>query len=95
MSRKSLLIGIFFILALISGCIKDATIIDPNRETANIFQAAVDLLIPRIVENQSLSVDAVCGATSSSNGIKAAVADALTQALSAAGTDASALEQLL
>lgn len=68
------------------------TVNDPNRETANIFQAAVDLLIPRIVENQSLSVDAVCGATSSSNGIKAAVADALTQALSAAGTDASALD---
>lgn len=68
------------------------TVNDPNRETANIFQAAVDLLIPRIVGNQSLSVDAVCGATSSSNGIKAAVADALTQALSAAGTDASALD---
>ena len=66
---------------------------DKNRETANIFGAAVEKLIPRIVESQSLSVDAVCGATSSCNGIKSAVADALTQALTAAGTDVSALER--
>lgn len=64
---------------------------DSNRETATIFSAAVELLIPRIIDEQSLSVDSITGATSSSNGIKAAVEDALVQALEAAGTDATAL----
>ena len=65
---------------------------DSNRETATIFGAAVEKLVPRILENQSLEVDAITGATSSSNGIKAAVADALSQAIAAAGTDASAIQ---
>ena len=65
---------------------------DHNRDTITIFNAAVDKLIPRILEAQSLDVDGITGATGSSNGIKAAVADALTQALAAAGTDSSALK---
>lgn len=65
---------------------------DHNRETITIFTAAVEKLVPRILETQSLEVDGVTGATSSSNGIKAAVADALSQALAAAGTDPSALK---
>lgn len=65
---------------------------DHNRETITIFTAAVEKLVPRILGTQSLEVDGVTGATSSSNGIKAAVADALSQALAAAGTDPSALK---
>ncbi|MDO4493064.1 MAG: FAD-binding protein [Clostridia bacterium] len=61
-------------------------------ETEHLIQTAIDLMLPRIIEHNSLSVDAICGATTSSNGIKAAIADALTQALEAAGTPASALQ---
>ena len=65
---------------------------DSGRETITIYTSAFERMAPRIIENQSLSVDAVTGATGSSNGIKAAVADALTQALQAGGSDAQALE---
>lgn len=61
-------------------------------ETEHLLQTAIDLMLPRIIEHNSLSVDAICGATTSSNGIKAAIADALTQALEAAGTPAAALQ---
>lgn len=61
-------------------------------ETEHLIQTAIDLMLPRIIEENSLSVDAITGATTSSNGIKAAIADALTQALEAAGTSAAALQ---
>ncbi len=64
---------------------------DHNRDTISIFTAAVEKLVPRISEAQSLDVDAITGATSSSNGIKAAIADAISQALAAAGTDPAAI----
>ena len=51
----------------------------------DIFQSAVDNLIPRILESQSLAVDSISGATNSSNAIKLAVA----QAIDAAGGDSS------
>ena len=57
-----------------------------------ILQSAVDKLIPRMVEYQSVSIDAVCGATVSSNAIKTAVTDCVKQALAAAGSDESAIE---
>lgn len=63
-----------------------------NREEPLILKAAEDLLIPRIVESQSLDVEAITGATSVSNGIKAATEDALKKAIRAAGSDASAVE---
>lgn len=62
-----------------------------NGETEPIVQNAIDLLIPRILSSQSVSVDAITGATGSSSGIKYGVALAIEQALKAAGTDASAL----
>ena len=58
-----------------------------HAETDGIGSKAVDMLPGAIVEAQSLQVDAVGGATASSTGILAAVADALTKA----GVDAAAL----
>lgn len=51
-----------------------------NNETPSVGGAAMETLIPQIIEGQTLAVDAVAGATLSSNGLKAAVADALTAA---------------
>ncbi len=56
-----------------------------GNDTQPILQSAVDLLIPRMIESQSVSIDAITGATASSNGIKAATEDCLIQAITAAG----------
>lgn len=61
-------------------------------DTPTVLQAAVDLLIPRMLEYQSTSIDAVTGATASSNAIKQATETALTEALAAGGSEAAALE---
>lgn len=53
--------------------------------TNHISQTVVDYLIPRIIENQSLAVDAISGATNTSN----AVINAVDQAINAAGGDSS------
>lgn len=63
-----------------------------NGETAPILQSAIDLMIPRMLENQSVAVDAICGATASSNAIKQATSDCLVQALEAAGSSADGLK---
>ena len=57
-----------------------------------ILDAAVRNLVPRMVEYQSVSIDAVCGATVSSNAIKSAVKDCVEQALAAGGSDPQAIE---
>lgn len=57
-----------------------------------ILKSAVDNLIPRMIEHQSVTVDAVTGATVSSNSIKRATKFALQDALAAGGSDASAIE---
>ena len=49
-------------------------------DTQQILDTVVDRLGQRIVNAQSLDVDAICGATITSFGYKAAVEDALTQA---------------
>ena len=51
-----------------------------HNETKGISDAAIEQMPNRILEAQSVDVDGVSGATSTSNGIKAAVADALSQA---------------
>lgn len=56
-----------------------------NGETATVLQSSIDLMIPRMIENQSVTVDSICGATVSSNAIKSAAEDALIQAITAAG----------
>ena len=66
--------------------------VDSGRETITMYNCAFDTIVPRIIEHQSLSVDAITGATGSSNGIKAAIADALGQALKAGGSEASAID---
>jgi Succinate dehydrogenase/fumarate reductase, flavoprotein subunit len=53
--------------------------------TGEWFQTVLDKFIPRVVKNQSLSVNAVSGATFSSNAVKNCVA----QAINAAGGDSS------
>ncbi|MDR1619768.1 MAG: FAD-dependent oxidoreductase [Clostridiales bacterium] len=62
-----------------------------NGETEPIVQNAVDLLIPRMLDSQSVSIDAITGATGSSSGIKHGTTLAIEQALQAAGTDTSAI----
>lgn len=63
-----------------------------NKENVGILQSVTDLLIPRIIEHQSVRVDAITGATASSLAVSAAVEDCIAQALAAAGTDPSAIE---
>ncbi|MGI6151801.1 MAG: FAD-dependent oxidoreductase [Christensenellales bacterium] len=59
--------------------------VENSGETDQIIATAIDNMIPRILEEQSLAVDAVSGATSSSNAIKSAVRDCLKQSMAAAG----------
>lgn len=49
-------------------------------DTAEIGQTAFDLLIPRLIDSQSLAVDSISGATATSNGIKSCVSEAITMA---------------
>lgn len=52
-------------------------LIDMLDETPQIFSTVVDRLPQRIIDAQSLSVDAVCGATVSSNGLINAIKEAI------------------
>ncbi|MDO4548846.1 MAG: FAD-binding protein [Clostridia bacterium] len=65
--------------------------LDEHGETFVIFQTVIDYLIPRILEHQSFAVDAVTGATTSSNAVKQAVEMALTEALAAGGSSPDAI----
>lgn len=58
--------------------------LDVSVETENIGGAAKDTLCAQILEAQSAEIDGVSGATVTTNGVKAAVADALKQASGAA-----------
>lgn len=60
-------------------------------DTPPMLDTVEKTLFPRIIEAQSVGVDAASGATVTSNAVKAAVADCLSQALAAAGCDASAI----
>lgn len=59
-----------------------------NKETPNVTEVAFERIPKQIIENQSLSVDAVTGATLSSYGIMAAV----TNAAKSAGLDVDLLK---
>ena len=64
-----------------NGAIKNIVVTqETDSLTGEWFASAQELLIPRIIENQSLAVDAISGATSSSNGIKGCVAAAIEAA---------------
>ncbi|MGI6635009.1 MAG: FMN-binding protein [Christensenellales bacterium] len=61
--------------------ISDIKIIEETDSlTGEWFANAEELLIPRIIQHQSLAVDAITGATASSNGIKNCVAAAIDAA---------------
>ncbi len=62
-----------------------------NREEPLIMKAAEDRLIPRMVEHQTVTLDAVTGATSVSAGIRSATEDALKKALRAGGSNGMAI----
>ena len=62
-------------------------------DTPPMVAAVVDKLIPRMMESQSVGVDAISGVTATSNGVKNAVQNCLTQALVAGGSDASAIQK--
>lgn len=64
--------------------ISDIKVIE-NDETPQVFETVERLLIPRILESQSLEVDGISGATVSSNAVKSAVGEAIK----AAGGDSS------
>ncbi len=53
---------------------------ESDSATGEWFANAEELLIPRILDNQSLAVDAITGATTSSNAIKSCVAAAIDAA---------------
>lgn len=54
--------------------------IGDNGETNGMRQAVEGRLIPRVIEGQSLDVDAVTGATATSNAVKSAILDCCAQA---------------
>jgi uncharacterized protein with FMN-binding domain/succinate dehydrogenase/fumarate reductase flavoprotein subunit len=63
-----------------------------NRDEPLILKAAEDLLIPRMIDKQSVTIDSITGATGSSTGVKLATKDALIKALKAGGSDQSAIQ---
>ena len=64
-----------------NGAIKDVKVTEESdSQTGEWFASAEELLIPRILDAQSLEVDAITGATSSSNGIKNCIAKAIDAA---------------
>ena len=66
------------------------TVVD-SVETIGVGEAALEQLPPEIIATQSTAIDAIGGATVTSNAIKAAVNEALAQALEAGGSPASAI----
>lgn len=61
-------------------------------ETEVILQNVKEKLFPRMIENQSVTVDAIAGATVSSHAVLVSVETALKEALKAGGSDESAIE---
>ena len=71
-----------------NGNITDVQVVS-NGDDAPYFNKAKSSVISQIIDTQSSSVDAVSGATFSSNGIMSAVADALSNANGVASTSTS------
>jgi fumarate reductase flavoprotein subunit len=62
-----------------------------HAETVPVLQSVIDRWIPRIIETQSLAIDALTGATASSNGVRQAALKAVRAALIAGGSDGAAI----
>jgi fumarate reductase flavoprotein subunit len=63
-----------------------------GNDTEPILKSAEKLLIPRMIESQSVTMDAIAGATVSSNAIKTAVEACLVQSIEAAGGDKNSIQ---
>ena len=61
-------------------------------DTPPMVDVATDVFVPRILETQSIGIDAIAGVTMTTNAVKAAVEDCLKQALIAGGSDPAAVE---
>jgi len=72
--------------------ILDIDVSKDNGETKPIIQSVIDKMVPRIIDQQSVYVDAITGATATSNAVRIAVSEALTEALEAGGSPSSAIE---
>ena len=78
--------------------VNETSIVDIKVDTENSSESkpmladTIELLIPRMLDYQSVAVDSITGATATSNGIKQATTDALEQAIKSAGTDPGAIE---
>ena len=59
--------------------------LDGNKDSVAMVRSVKNLLIPRIIANQSYAVDAITGATSTSNAVLTGVRDMLADALVAIG----------
>lgn len=65
--------------------------VNGNRDSVAMVRSVDTYLIPRMLENQSVAVDSISGATATSGAVKAAAAQALKEALEAGGSDPSAI----
>lgn len=64
---------------------------DDTCETEVIVDTVWKNLVPRMIENQSVAVDSITGATMSSNAVKQATEKALAEALKEGGSDPAAI----
>lgn len=64
-------------------------------ESSVKLENAAKLLVPRILEGQTLAVDSITGATGSSAGVRGAVTDAVAQALAAGGSSENAISAFM
>ncbi|MDD3409745.1 MAG: FAD-binding protein [Eubacteriales bacterium] len=65
--------------------------IDGNKDSVAMVRSVNTYLLPRILEYQSYEVDAITGATATSNAVLSGTRAALLEALAAGGADASAI----
>lgn len=68
---------------------------DGNLDSVAMIRSVNRYLLPRILSNQSVGVDAITGATSTSNAVLTAARDCLEQALVAGGSSAAAVAAFL
>lgn len=71
--------------------VSESAILDISVDRSNVYEASVklanaaELMVPRMLEGQTVAVDLITGATGSSAGVRSAVTDALQKAFVAAG----------
>ncbi len=73
--------GLVVEVVIKDGMIASVTVISHNEKDEMFWGAPVELIPEAIVESQSTDVDSISGATRTSEGIKEAVEDALSQAI--------------